>query len=58
MPKEYHNGLRRLSPDFVITRYPNTAQVVPHELYDEEIATERIEIAEKVIEWASKELKK
>jgi len=58
VPKEYHNGLRRLSPDFVITRYPDAAQAVPHELYDETIADERIEIAGKVIEWAGQELKK
>ena len=58
IPKEYHNGLRRLSPDFVITRYPDAAQAVPHELYDEKIAGERIEIAEKVTEWASQGLKK
>lgn len=58
IPKEYHNGLRRLSPDFVITRYPNAAQAVPHELYDEGIAAERIDIARKVTEWAGQELKK
>jgi len=58
VPQEYHNGLRRLSPDFVITRYPDAAQAVPHELYDEGIGAERIEIAEKVLEWASQELKR
>jgi len=56
IPKEYHNGLRRLSPDFVITRYPDAAQALPHELYDESIATERIDITGKVVEWASREL--
>lgn len=58
IPPEYYNALRRLSPDFVITRYPNAAQAVPYELYDEKIATERIEIAKKVIEWVKKELEK
>lgn len=58
IPEEYHNGLRRLAPDFVITRYPNAAHAVPYELYDERIAAERIEIAKKVIEWVKKELKK
>jgi len=58
IPREYHNGLKRLSPDFVITRYPDAAQAVPHELYDEEIAFERLEIARKVVEWVRQELKK
>lgn len=57
IPGEYYNGLRRLSPDFVITRYPDAAQALPHELYDEKIAAERIQIAEKVIEWATLQLK-
>jgi len=29
---------------------------VPHELYDEEIAVERLEIARKVVEWVRQEL--
>lgn len=58
IPKEHHNGLRRLSPDFVITRYPDAAQAIPHELYDETIAAERMDVARKVIAWASRELKK
>lgn len=58
IPEEHHNGLRRLSPDFVITRYPNAAQAVPYELYDEKIAAERIGIARKVIEWVRQELEK
>jgi len=31
-------------------------QSVPHELYDEEIAVERLEIAHKVVEWVRQEL--
>ncbi len=57
IPEEYHNGLRRLSPDFVMTRDPDAAQALPHELYDEGIATERLDIARKIVEWASRELK-
>lgn len=58
IPDEYYNVLRRLSPDFVITRYPNAAHAVPYELYDEEIAEERLEISKKVIEWLRKELER
>ena len=57
IPKEYDNGLRRLSPDFVITRYPDAAQAVPYELDDEAIAADRMDVARKVIGRASQELK-
>lgn len=57
IPDEFFSGLRKLSPDFVITRYPDAAQGVPYELYDDEIAKERLKIAEKVIKWVQTELK-
>ncbi|HEX3013225.1 MAG TPA: HEPN domain-containing protein [Methanobacterium sp.] len=56
IPGEFFSGLRKLSPDFVITRYPDAAHGVPYELYDEEIAKERLEIAKNVIKWVQKEL--
>ena len=40
----------------MVSRYPDVAQSLPYELYDEEIAKERIEIARKVIEWVKREL--
>jgi HEPN domain-containing protein len=58
IPDEYYNALRRLSPDFVITRYPNAAHAVPYELYDETIAQERLELSKKVTEWVRNELGK
>jgi len=58
IPEEYYNTLRRISPDFVVTRYPNAAHALPYELYDEAIAKERLELAKKVIAWVQAELKK
>jgi HEPN domain-containing protein len=57
IPDEFLSGIRKVSPDFVITRYPDAANGVPYELYDEEIAKERLKIAKGVIEWVQKELK-
>jgi HEPN domain-containing protein len=56
IPDEFLSGLRKLSPDFVITRYPDAAHGVPYELYDEELAKERLKIAKNVVEWVQKEL--
>lgn len=58
VPKELETLLRKIQPDFVISRYPDIAQALPYELYDEDIAKERLEIAKKVIEWVERELKK
>lgn len=57
IPDEFLSRIRKLSPDFVITRYPDVANGVPYELYDEEVAKERLKIAESVIKWIQKELK-
>ncbi|MDI6701480.1 MAG: HEPN domain-containing protein [Methanothermobacter wolfeii] len=56
VPEEFMSGLRKLNPDFIITRYPDAAQGLPYELYDREIAEERLEIAGRVMEWVRKEL--
>jgi HEPN domain-containing protein len=58
IPGKFYGALRRLSPDFVITRYPDAAHGLPYELYDEEIAKERMGLAKTVIEWVKEELKK
>ena len=57
VPKELEGILRKLTPDFVITRYPDVSQEVPYELYDENSAKDRINSAKKVLEWVEKELK-
>jgi len=57
IPERFHGALRRLSPDFVITRYPDAVHGLPYELYDEEIAGERLDLADEVMKWAKKELK-
>jgi len=56
IPKELESILRRLTPDFVITRYPDISQEAPYELYDEGSAKDRINSAKKVLEWVKKEL--
>ena len=40
IPEDYESLFRRIQPDFVMIRYPDAAQALPHELYDEEIARE------------------
>jgi|WetSurMetagenome_2_1015567.scaffolds.fasta_scaffold513677_1 HEPN domain-containing protein len=58
IPEEFYSSLRKLSPDFIITRYPDAANGVPYDLYDEEIAEERLKLSQKVLKWVKKELEK
>jgi HEPN domain-containing protein len=55
VPKELEKTLRDLTPDFVVSRYPDVAQEVPYELYDEDIAKEKLNGAKKVIGWVKEE---
>ncbi|RLI72167.1 hypothetical protein DRO97_09155 [Archaeoglobales archaeon] len=41
VPKELEAILRDLTPDFVISRYPDVAQEVSYELYDQDIAKKK-----------------
>ncbi len=57
MSEEMLRLLRKLAPDFILTRYPDASQTLPYELYDKYSAEERLEIAEKVLKWVSERLK-
>lgn len=46
IPSDFYHSLRKLNPDFILTRYPDVADGVPYELYDEEIALEKLKLAE------------
>jgi HEPN domain-containing protein len=48
--------LRELTIHYTVARYPDAANAVPYELYDEEKARELVERAEKVIEWVKQYL--
>lgn len=58
IPEELGGYLKKITPDFVISRYPDATQTTPYELYDEDIARERIDIAKRVVEWVKRELEK
>ena len=55
-PNELLSGIRDLNPEYLTTRYPDMAEGVPAELYDKGIAERHYKTAEKVIEWAKKQI--
>lgn len=57
LPDSYFTGLKKLSPQYYIARYPDMTEEVPYELYDEKLAKEFLDISEDVIKWIEKQLK-
>jgi len=55
-PKEVLKAAAELSPDYVVTRYPDAANGVPALLYDSEVAQAHIEYAKAIIKWAKQGL--
>ncbi len=54
---EIEEDLRELTIHYVISRYPNAANAVPYELYDERKARELVERARRVVEWVRRNLR-
>lgn len=51
-PKRLLRHLNFLNPDYTVARYPDAANGVPYELYDEATARAKVEAAEEVARWA------
>ncbi len=49
---EIIDDLRELTVHYTISRYPNAANAVPYELYDERRARVLVERARRVLEWS------
>ena len=54
---EIISDLRELTVHYTISRYPNAANAVPYELYDEAKARDLIERARRVVEWVKRYLR-
>jgi len=57
VPDLFFSGLKKLSPQYFISRYPDVSEDVPYELYDETVAKEFLSTAEEVVKWTEKQLK-
>lgn len=40
-----------LNPDYTVARYPDAANGVPYQLYDEATAREKVKAAQKIARW-------
>ncbi len=56
VPDPFHSSLKKLSPQYFLSRYPDASQEIPYELYDEKSAQEFMDTAQKVLQWTEKQL--
>lgn len=57
VPDDFFSELKKLSPQYFLSRYPDASEEIPYELYDENIAKSFLNIAERIITWTEKQLK-
>ncbi|VVB61006.1 HEPN domain protein [uncultured archaeon] len=58
LPKELIPIARKLTPDFIVSRYPDAAGGIPAELYDEESGKDALKRAEAIFVWIKNKLEK
>ena len=51
VPANLRRHLADLTSDYTVSRYPDAANAVPYEIYDESTARSKVENAEAVITW-------
>jgi len=56
VPARFLPGLKKLSPQYFISRYPDVTEEAPYELYDEALAKEFLSIATEVLKWIKQQL--
>ncbi|MBI4441996.1 MAG: HEPN domain-containing protein [Acidobacteria bacterium] len=57
VPAHFVPALKKLSPQYFISRYPDMTEEAPYELYDEILAKEFLSIASEVLQWTKQQLK-
>jgi HEPN domain-containing protein len=54
IPEEFLSVVRELTPEFIITRYPDAIGGIPADLYDKEKSRRILEITREFFEWMMK----
>ncbi|MFQ6136926.1 MAG: HEPN domain-containing protein [Candidatus Hydrothermarchaeales archaeon] len=57
IPEKFLTIARELTPEFIITRYPDAAGGAPFELYDSSTAGDILEKAERFFAWLQEKIK-
>jgi len=55
-PEDVCHAAAELSPDYIMTRYPDAANAMPDKLYDKASAEAHLKLSRAVIQWVKREL--
>ncbi len=58
VPREQLTFLRELNPEYIVSRYPDAANGLPHENYDDAIAKRLLEGVAEVLKWIESQIPK
>ena len=58
VPADIFSDIKEISPEYLISRYPDIVGVAPVDYYDKKMVLKYIKIAEGVLEWAKKQISK
>jgi len=58
VPEKFYDFLKRLTPEFVNTRYPDAAYETPGKIYSETISQNYINKTEELLKWIKLQIKK
>ena len=58
IPNNLLDHLRRLAPEYTISRYPDVTETLPYENYNLEIAQDRLKRAKEAFKWLDIQMKK
>jgi HEPN domain-containing protein len=58
VPKKYFRFLKELTPEFVVSRYPDSSAEVPYKYYNKELLDGYFKDAKEVIEWIHSQIKR
>jgi|SRR3989338_2690183 len=57
IPQKFESTLKKISPEYYITRYPDASGEVPYKLYKKEDNLEILKDAEEVLKWINTQMK-
>ena len=57
IPVKFLPELKKLSPQYFLSRYPDASEEIPYELYDESIAKDFLKTAQEILTWIENQLK-
>ena len=56
VPESFYPGLKKLSPHYFLSRYPDVTEDVPYELYDQKNTLELLHLARGIVRWISQQI--